>query len=143
MKKEDLPQDPGALARHTRELCYVKNEDGDIFKLYPTGFTGNSTGTAYFMIEQIAFAGVESIDNTVFDIYPNPATGVLNIVADLKGDAVINVRNQMGQTVVVESVNGQTGLMNKQINIESLSTGMYFVEISQNGTSVVKTLAKQ
>lgn len=28
MKKEDLPQDPGALARHTRELCYVKNAEG-------------------------------------------------------------------------------------------------------------------
>lgn len=28
MKKEDLPQDPGALSRYTRELCYVKNEQG-------------------------------------------------------------------------------------------------------------------
>ncbi|TLV02329.1 hypothetical protein [Dyadobacter luticola] len=28
MKKEDLPQDPGALDNFTREVCYVKNEDG-------------------------------------------------------------------------------------------------------------------
>ncbi|CAG5072073.1 hypothetical protein DYBT9623_04010 [Dyadobacter sp. CECT 9623] len=28
MKKEDLPQEPGALSRLTREVCYVKNEDG-------------------------------------------------------------------------------------------------------------------
>ncbi|QRR03972.1 hypothetical protein [Dyadobacter sandarakinus] len=28
MKKEDLPQDPGALAKFTREVCYVKNGDG-------------------------------------------------------------------------------------------------------------------
>lgn len=28
MKKEDLPQDPGALAKFTREVCYVKNDDG-------------------------------------------------------------------------------------------------------------------
>jgi len=28
MKKEDLPQEPGALSRLTRELCYVKNDDG-------------------------------------------------------------------------------------------------------------------
>lgn len=28
MKKEDLPQEPGALFRLTRELCYVKNEEG-------------------------------------------------------------------------------------------------------------------
>lgn len=28
MKKEDLPQDPGALAKFTREVCYVKNDEG-------------------------------------------------------------------------------------------------------------------
>ncbi|CAG4994860.1 hypothetical protein DYBT9275_01483 [Dyadobacter sp. CECT 9275] len=28
MKKEDLPQDPGALDHFTREVCYVKNEEG-------------------------------------------------------------------------------------------------------------------
>ncbi|WP_159474072.1 hypothetical protein [Dyadobacter sp. 3J3] len=28
MKKEDLPQDPGALANFTREVCYVKNQEG-------------------------------------------------------------------------------------------------------------------
>ena len=28
MKKEDLPQDTGALDKFTREVCYVKNEDG-------------------------------------------------------------------------------------------------------------------
>ncbi|MCF2487294.1 hypothetical protein [Dyadobacter sp. CY347] len=28
MKKEDLPQDPGALEKFTREVCYVKNADG-------------------------------------------------------------------------------------------------------------------
>lgn len=28
MKKKDLPQDKGALQNFTREVCYVKNEDG-------------------------------------------------------------------------------------------------------------------
>jgi len=28
MKKEDLPQDAGALDKFTREVCYVKNQDG-------------------------------------------------------------------------------------------------------------------
>ncbi len=28
MKKEDLPQDPGALDTFTREVCYVKNDNG-------------------------------------------------------------------------------------------------------------------
>jgi hypothetical protein len=28
MKKEDLPQDPSLLDKFTREVCYVKNQDG-------------------------------------------------------------------------------------------------------------------
>ncbi|OJV15585.1 MAG: hypothetical protein BGO21_31900 [Dyadobacter sp. 50-39] len=28
MKKQDLPQDPGALDKFTREVCYVKNDEG-------------------------------------------------------------------------------------------------------------------
>jgi hypothetical protein len=28
MKKEDLPQDPSVLDKFTREVCYVKNDDG-------------------------------------------------------------------------------------------------------------------
>ena len=28
MKKSELPQDPSALENFTKELCYVKNEDG-------------------------------------------------------------------------------------------------------------------
>ena len=35
MKKENLPQDKSALEKVTRELCYVKNEDGK----YTTGLS--------------------------------------------------------------------------------------------------------
>ncbi|MDQ3048907.1 MAG: hypothetical protein M3R27_15260 [Bacteroidota bacterium] len=35
MKKKDLPQDKSALENVTRELCYVKNEDGK----YTTGLS--------------------------------------------------------------------------------------------------------
>ena len=35
MKKEDLPQDKSALDKVTRELCYVKNEEGK----YTTGLS--------------------------------------------------------------------------------------------------------
>ena len=124
-------------------VYYVKKENGDIFKLFPTGFTGNSTGTAYFTIEQIAFAGVENASNTLLDVYPNPATQIVNVVLDAKSDITINVRNQMGQTVLVETVTGQAGLTTKQVNIEALTAGMYFVEVVQNGQSVVKQLVKQ
>ena len=35
MKKKELPQDKSALENWTREVCYVKNEDGK----YETGLS--------------------------------------------------------------------------------------------------------
>lgn len=38
MKKDELSQDPGALSRFTREVCYVKNEDGKYETALSTGW---------------------------------------------------------------------------------------------------------
>jgi hypothetical protein len=38
MKKEDLPQDESALKKVTRELCYVKNDDGKYTTDLSTGW---------------------------------------------------------------------------------------------------------
>lgn len=123
-------------------VYYIKKDNGDIFKLYPTGFTGNSTGTAYFAIQQIAFMGVETATNALLDVYPNPATQMVNIVLDAQADITINVRNQMGQSVLMDTVNGQSGLTTKTLDIKTLNPGMYFIEVTQNGHSTVKQLVK-
>ena len=38
MKKEELPQDNGALSRYTKELCYVKNDEGKYETALSTGW---------------------------------------------------------------------------------------------------------
>lgn len=38
MKKEELPQDPSALAEFTREVCYVKGKDGAYEQALSTGW---------------------------------------------------------------------------------------------------------
>lgn len=38
MKKEDLPQDKSSLENVTREVCYVKNEDGKYEKALSSGW---------------------------------------------------------------------------------------------------------
>ena len=38
MKKEELSQDNSALARYTKEVCYVKNEDGQYETALSTGW---------------------------------------------------------------------------------------------------------
>lgn len=125
-------------------VYYVKKSNGDIFKLFPTKFTGTSTGIAYFNISQVANASLKNIENVLFDIYPNPAKSNVTIVVDAKDDnIVINVRNQMGQLVKNESVSGQSGLSTLSLDIQNLTAGMYLIEVIQNGQSVVKPLIKQ
>jgi hypothetical protein len=38
MKKEDIPQDPGSLSRHTREMCYAVDSDGKYVTELSTGW---------------------------------------------------------------------------------------------------------
>ena len=38
MKKEEVPQDPSALSNITREVCYVKDEDGNYVTDLSTGW---------------------------------------------------------------------------------------------------------
>jgi hypothetical protein len=38
MKKEDVPQDPGALGRVTKEVCYATDKDGKYTKELSTGW---------------------------------------------------------------------------------------------------------
>lgn len=38
MKKEDLSQDKSALSRHTKEVCYVKNSNGQYETALSTGW---------------------------------------------------------------------------------------------------------
>ncbi len=125
-------------------VYYVKKSNGDIFKLFPTAFTGQGTGVASFNISQVANAGITSAKETLVDLYPNPAKNNLTLVIDAQSSGIqIIIRNQMGQTVQTESINGQAGLNTVSLDIQTLTTGMYFVEVVQNGYTVVKSLVKQ
>ena len=74
----------------------------------------------------------ETTDNAAFAIYPNPANNVLTVAVRLpqcdsptSGQNRYCITNLMGQTLLQGSINVEK----QQINIESLSTGMYFITI--------------
>ena len=43
MKKKDIPQDPGALSKLTRELCYATDENGQYTTALSTGWDVKKT----------------------------------------------------------------------------------------------------
>jgi hypothetical protein len=86
----------------------------------------------YSYCEQGWPQGVYDIHD-VYNIYPNPTSGLLNIQAP--SEAITSVYNAFGQIVV-------GGTMDKVIDLSELSNGLYKVVIQYNKRIINKTIIK-
>lgn len=77
-------------------------------------------------------SGVEKIVNAaqLMKVYPNPAEKTLNISFDptLYPDAEIRIMDLSGKIILYEKLNTQ-----KQLDVSSLASGMYFVDVKSTG----------
>jgi len=127
----------------TDKVYYLQNEDGDIWKWYPTNFVGTSAGKTVFIKQQMAFAGVETLETQFVDVYPNPTQGQLTVVFDSKAaNAEILVKNQLGQLISSRTIPTTSGVNQAKLDISTATNGMYFVEVIQNNTTTVKSVVK-
>ena len=67
----------------------------------------------------------EMTENTVFNLYPNPANGVISVNGE--GFEKAEIYNIAGQKVMESS--------NAQIDVEALQAGVYMVKVFGNGSS--------
>lgn len=69
-----------------------------------------------------------------FNIYPNPNNGRFQIDFDIlkTNDIEINIYNSMGQVVYSEIENSFEGKYSKNIDLNSLSRGIYLININSN-----------
>ncbi len=90
--------------------------------------------------------GVEDLTNiSEVSLFPNPAstTMALSFLAKESGNLNIIISDVLGKTISTQSVDVNTGMFNETINIESLTEGIYFLELSQNNESkVIRFLVK-
>lgn len=91
----------------------------------------NCTSTASSIAIVSPCTGIEELENTRLNIYPNPGTGVFNIhaTADLK----VTVTNQTGQ--VLSTVNIKSG--DSTIDLSGFAAGIYLIS-GQNGQQLMK-----
>lgn len=75
---------------------------------------------------------------TDFSIYPNPTNNILNIIGNgiVPNSTQINVYNTLGQIVLSTSYTNQ-------IDISSLSSGLYFLNIKYNSNNKILKIIKQ
>lgn len=81
--------------------------------------------------------GEESVN--LFSVYPNPTKNQVSITTSLTIDSV-EFYNQLGQRVM--NVDG-AGMLNNSINLSSLNTGLYYMNISAEGKKQTIKVVKQ
>ena len=70
----------------------------------------------------------------LLSLYPNPTQSVLNLSADLQGRTEVKVLDLQSRTVKHYVVNGLSAL---RLNVSDLQSGVYFLSVSNETTTVV------
>ncbi|MCW5518324.1 choice-of-anchor B family protein [Aureitalea sp. L0-47] len=102
------------------------------WNVYPYFESGNiivSNIDGGFFIVRDENLGLDPTDATNFGLAPNPASDILTIRSELNPIQEIEISNMLGQQVFSASFENSD---NEQIDISSLSTGMYLVRINNN-----------
>lgn len=77
-------------------------------------------------------------DNNIegLQVFPNPASNVVNITSSLTGVKEVTIFNMLGKKVLETSTN-------ETVNISDLTSGVYIMNISQDGKTASRKLVKK
>lgn len=113
---------------------FVKDEAGNVWKIYFTGYEGGSQAASAFNVEQLGgTASVSQPSKADFNVYPNPTTGILNLTNPTSGQVSIDVIDVKGSVKFTTSLPSKT---TQQVDLSSLASGVYSVVLS-NGTTLI------
>jgi PKD repeat protein len=101
-----------------------------------------TTYTSYIYISQI-LGMTENKESDQINLYPNPATDFLNITMgnQSQNPFTLKIFNSAGQQVYAKSVAAKTSQVG--INVNDLSSGVYYVQIDAgNGKPLIKKFVK-
>lgn len=130
------PRDQGAWKQKTVDLNDYAGQN-----IYIAFRHFNCTDAFWLNLDDIEIAQGNGIaENEVVassvSIYPNPATSILNVNAN--GYNTVEIINMLGQVVYSTTMTD-----NAQINVRSLTNGVYFVRLNgENGTTTQKFIKK-
>lgn len=93
-----------------------------------------SPSNTVFGLEIEEILSVNENGLTDLSIFPNPANGVVSIQTQMPGIKKIAVFDVLGKQVMNTSLSGD------ELNISSLKSGVYFVQVSQNNNTATKKL---
>ncbi|MGY6562565.1 MAG: T9SS type A sorting domain-containing protein [Luteibaculaceae bacterium] len=113
-------------------VFFVKDLQGEYWRIIFTGFGGQSTGNIEFTAENLGTVNVNELtqkEETFTNLFPNPAKNHINLVVDNKGNApalaqLFDISGKMHG-----EVNLGTGFIQHQISTQHFKSGLYFIRL--------------
>lgn len=92
--------------------------------------TGLHNNDDFWVVKLNSFLGIEEpLTNSLFTLYPNPVTNILNIyVVDDLINQIYNISDVGGKLIAQGNLNDNCS----SINLEHLSKGVYFIKVAEN-----------
>ena len=106
--------------------------------------TSDTTAMRDSILALLSTTGINDLPSAVnaFSVYPNPASDNISIKLDLNetSNLIVDIADINGNQVAVIMNEKQSGLVTKQVNIEELPNGNYFVRLQVNGKTTTQKL---
>ncbi len=114
------------------EIGEVISNTADIFFDFNAPITTNTATTQI----QVLAVGQNQVEK--LSIYPNPASGVVNIKLGVAGSVSVSIVDLQGKLILAEQktmINGETAL-----DVSGIQTGMYILRVSSKDSNFVSKL---
>lgn len=124
-------------------IQYFSSSVPDTAYVFVASSLDNPVAGSFVKIDALGFGGsvgiAETSDNADIEVYPSPATHVLNIVAT-GSIKEVRVRDMTGRMVKQQTVAGQR----LELDVADLNTGRYLVELLlADGSRAVRNFVKE
>lgn len=86
--------------------------------------------------------GINLLQTNAFSVYPNPTNGNFVISANFSEDTRLELKNALGQTVLMIEEHTLTGPYKKEVSASTLPDGMYFLLYKTSEGSQTKKIIK-
>lgn len=137
-------------ANSWEELIHVEGAGNSTDVLYYEATDLNPReGRGYYRLKQTDFSGIAKYSNTInvnliddtYKIYPNPTNKFLNIVGEDIENSIIEIRNNIGQLCLYESLNSENN--SRLIDLSELAEGIYFLKIKhEDSMEIIKVIVE-
>ena len=129
------------------QVFYVKSND-IVYRLFFESFAGSSTGNFSFTYEAENLSTADAAANVKFAVYPNPVknnqiTLVYDNAKNLSEKAKVAIYNVAGQKVYETSLNNASGLFQRNLQLNNLTKGIYFLKFQVGNDIKTKKLLIQ